>query len=236
MKRGHKVKSDRLTGNCHRWRANEYGFTLVELLIAVAISALVIMAIYSVYMNHLKTATAQEKIVAMRQNWRVAHFVVGRDLMKAGYSSNIVNPTQPGFIRAEKSALTFTYVDDTTDALVSVGFALADNKIVRTTATAGAVTVNTAIAEDIEALQFIYQLKDESTTWAPGATDLDDIRAVRVSVLARTTTPVGNYPNPDSFALPFPDGETENTLSFSPDCVYRQLVTGFFSCRNMADH
>ena len=212
------------------------GFSLLELLIAMAISMVVIFAIYEVYISQLEAAAAQEKIVAMRQNWRSGSYVIGREIMKAGYSTDITGGGNPGFTRAQKGAVTFTYVDDATGALRSIAFELkdgdgdGDTDIVRTDED-GAFSV----ADDIEALEFIYQLKDGSTTWTPAATALDDIRAFRVAILARTSSPLKNYPEPTLFALPFPDGETENTFGPYSDGVYRQLVTGFYVCRNMAN-
>ena len=208
------------------------GFTLLELLIALAISSVVISAVYAVYIDQLHSVTTQEKIVAMRQNWRAGHYVLGRELMKAGYCSDIVSEFQPGFTRATKSALTFTYVEEGTDNLVPVAFDLSvKDGVQRIVRTVSGVAV--PIAEDIEALQFIYQLKSGLTTWAPDATDLDDIRSVRVTIVARTEGSVNGYPTSTAFALPFPDSQTENTLSFSSDGIYRQMVTGVFNCRNM---
>ena len=210
------------------------GFTLLELLIAMAISMVVIFAIYDVYITQVEAAAAQEKIVAMRQNWRSGNYVIGRELMKAGYSSHITSKGNPGFTRALKGAVTFTYVDDATDALRSIALELkdgdgdGDTDIVRTDAD-GAFSV----ADDIEALEFVYQMKDGTTTWTPAATALNDIRAIRVTILAKTSTPVKNYPQSTSFALPFPDGEAENTFGPYSDGVYRQLITGFYVCRNM---
>jgi len=214
------------------WCQKEKGFTLLEILIALAISSVVMLAIYNIYMNQIHAANAQDRIVAMRQNWRAGQFVVGRELMKAGYSSKITNPNDPGFTVATRTAVTFTYVDDATEELVSVAFTHAGNNIVRTITPTGGVATATPVAEDIEVLEFIYQLKDGTTTWAPA--NLDDIRAVRVTTLARSAMPVPDYPNADAYALPFPDGETENNRTFSADSLYRQLVTGFFYCRNMA--
>lgn len=208
------------------------GLTLLELLIALAIGSVVISAVYAVYISQLHSVNTQDKIVAMRQNWRAGHYVLGRELMKAGYCSNIVSEFQPGFTRATKSALTFTYVEEGTDNLIPVAFDLvADDGVKRIVRTVSGVAA--PIADDIETLQFIYVLKSGSTTWAPEAKHLNDIRSIRVTIVARTESSVADYPTPTAFALPFPDDHTENTLNFSSDGVYRQMVTGVFNCRNM---
>lgn len=199
---------------------------------ALAISSIVISGVYTVYINQLKGAKAQENIVAMRQNWRAGHYMIGRELMRAGYSSHIKDAITPGFTQAEKGAMAFTYVEDSTDDLVSVAFDLQDHQIVRTITRSGA-GIASPVAEEIERLEFIYQLKDGTTTWAPTEGELDDIRGVRVTILARTAASVGSYPHREIFDLPSPNEEIENSYQCPSDGIYRQKVTGFFNCRNM---
>ena len=218
------------------------GFTLVELLVAMTLSIVVILAIYTVYINQIHAANAQERILTMRQNWRAAHFGVGQELMKAGYSSKLGSSLKPGFIEASKSAMKFSYVDDTSGTLIEESLALVDQnqdghmEVVRTTAPAGNTTASVArvIADNIETLEFIYALDNNQTTWTPSATEMKQIHGVRVTVVARTLRQVSGYPTPKSLSLPFPTGESSNEIAYSDDGIYRQMVTGFFKCRNIA--
>lgn len=201
------------------------GFSLIEVLVVLAISSVVILAVYNLYIDQINSANAQEKILAMRQNLRVGHFVIGRELMKAGYSSQLTDEETPGFTQAEKSALAFTYVDDSSEDEVTVSFYFEDNTIYRKIDDADA----SIIAEGIEYLEFMYHLKDASASWAPSATNLDEIIGVTVSILGRTGNALSDYPNTYTFEFPNPDGETENTLTYSSDGFYRQLCTGFLN-------
>ena len=49
---------------------NEKGFTLVELLVAMVIAAIVMSAIYSVYASQQRSYMTQEQVAAMHQNVR----------------------------------------------------------------------------------------------------------------------------------------------------------------------
>ena len=210
------------------------GFTLLEILVALAISFVVMAAIYSVYINQLHTANAQERILSMRQNWRAALFVMGRELVQAGYTTRIKETPAPGFTQATRHSLTFTHRNDGDANLTSTRFSLADadgdgdTDIIRTQ---GGVT--TPIAEDIETLEFIYQLKNGTTTWAPAASMLDEIQGVRISLVAKTDRQVPAHPTQNAFALPTPTGEASNLHSYAKDGTYRQMITGFFHCRNL---
>ena len=65
--------------------SKQKGFTVVELLVAMAISAIVITAIYSTYLSQNKSYAIQEEVAAMQQNCRVAMEMITRDVRMAGY-------------------------------------------------------------------------------------------------------------------------------------------------------
>lgn len=61
------------------------GFTLIELLIAIGLSAVVMTAVYNLFMSQNRTFEIQEQTVSMHQNLRVAMEVLQRDLRAAGF-------------------------------------------------------------------------------------------------------------------------------------------------------
>ena len=63
------------------------GLTLIELLVALVISAVVIAAIYRVFLGQQKTYTVQEQVVEMRQNARAAIRNMMRELRMSGFGS-----------------------------------------------------------------------------------------------------------------------------------------------------
>jgi len=69
-----------------RLRKNE-GVTLIELLVAMAISAILIAAIYRTFISQQKTYTVQEQVVDMQQNVRVAINRMMREIRMAGFGN-----------------------------------------------------------------------------------------------------------------------------------------------------
>jgi len=61
------------------------GLTLIELLVAMAISAILIAAIYRTFIGQHKTYMAQEQVVDMQQNARVAINRMMREIRMAGF-------------------------------------------------------------------------------------------------------------------------------------------------------
>jgi prepilin-type N-terminal cleavage/methylation domain-containing protein len=71
------------------------GFTLIEILITMAIMGVVLSAVYSVYLTHQKSAYTQEEVVEVQQNLRIAMDSISKDVRMAGMlvpsSANAVN-------------------------------------------------------------------------------------------------------------------------------------------------
>jgi prepilin-type N-terminal cleavage/methylation domain-containing protein len=68
------------------------GFTLVELIMVMAILGVVVGALYSVYLTHLRNASHQDQLLEVQQNMRIAMDSISRDLMMAGMLVQSPNP------------------------------------------------------------------------------------------------------------------------------------------------
>lgn len=64
---------------------NAKGFTLIEMLLAMAASLVVLVAIYSAYVNHQRSHVTQQLVVDMQQNARAAMSLMKREIRMAGY-------------------------------------------------------------------------------------------------------------------------------------------------------
>jgi len=64
---------------------NNIGLTLIELMIAMAISILVMASIYQVFRTHQKAQATQQLVVEMQQNARAALTLMKREIRMAGY-------------------------------------------------------------------------------------------------------------------------------------------------------
>jgi len=67
---------------------NNQGFTLVELMVAMAISLVVMGAIFLTFKSQQDSYVIQEQVSAMQQNLRAAMYMLTRDIQMAGYYTN----------------------------------------------------------------------------------------------------------------------------------------------------
>jgi type IV pilus assembly protein PilW len=65
--------------------ASEKGFTLVELLVSMAISLVVMGAVYSTYRSQQNSYVIQDQVAAAQQNLRAAMYTMKRDIQMAGF-------------------------------------------------------------------------------------------------------------------------------------------------------
>lgn len=85
------------------------------------------------------------------------------------------------------------------------------------------------LADNIEALEFSYLLKDDDTpVLTPSASQLNDIRAVRISMLARASAPSEEYLHTAAYT-------TGSGATWTPpqDHFRRRMVVTTIQCRNM---
>jgi type IV pilus assembly protein PilW len=82
------------------------GFTIIELMLAIAIAGIVMASFYSVYISQQSSYLRQEKVASMHQNIRSAMYYMGREIRMAG-----LDPTGEagaGIVRAEENLIQFT--------------------------------------------------------------------------------------------------------------------------------
>lgn len=95
--------------------ARHKGFTVVELLVAMFITGIVAVAIYSMYNTFFRQANIQDVMVEAQQNARVAINMMERELMNAGYASGTADIITEG----TPNSIEFIYTDPETDSAMS---------------------------------------------------------------------------------------------------------------------
>jgi type IV pilus assembly protein PilW len=177
---------------------NNKAFTLVELLISMAIFGIIVGLVVNQYISQQDSQLTQNQVVQMQQNIRNALILMTRDIQMAGFDPEISKTL--GIVNAGDGSngnpLTFTYsvaddgVDNDGDGTIdesgefqtiqySLFDSLADGDMdIGRTVGAGA---NQAIAENIQTLLFTYLDGNGNPT-----VTLADIRAVRVTITATT--------------------------------------------------
>lgn len=201
------------------------GFTMVEMMIALMISSIIMIAVYTSSKTQQDTYITQDQVVAMQQNLRATTLVMAREIRKAGYNPG--GSLNAGFTAATSSQLTFTF-DDDTGVLDSVTYLLytdADGiqKLGRKNP-----TLTRPVAENITNLEFYYTLANGTqTTDATATGDEANIRTVQVTVLARTAIADQKFNTAASFTTP------AGTVWTLPVGYRGRMESMTVQCRNM---
>lgn len=228
-------------------RHQETGFTLVELMLALFVSALVMAAVMSVYTAQTKSYTVHDDIADIQQNLRGALAIMPMDIRLAGYHSEDIAVT-PGFLGASRTSLQFTRdikgnavnandsdgdVNDTDENITYTlngdndGDGIVDNGGANWSGTSTLARNNQPVADNIEALEFNYILDNDATSLNPA--NLNVIRSVQVSILARASFPDQNFTHSGSYT-------TASGATWTPpqnDHFRRRMVITTIQCRNL---
>jgi prepilin-type N-terminal cleavage/methylation domain-containing protein len=85
---------------------NDNGFTLVELMVTVFLTAIAVISIYRGYTAFSQSVDAQQQVIEMQQNLRVGMYWLEKDLMPAGMNEEDDNTA--GFTLADFDTVQFT--------------------------------------------------------------------------------------------------------------------------------
>jgi len=217
------------------------GFTLIEVLIALAVSGILMVGVYTAFQIQQESYRTQDQVAEMQQNIRAGLDFVVRELRMAGYDPD--NLGSAGISAANANSITFSFVADD-DATDNDGDGTVDEIGELATISYDHYDANTdglmdvgrqvggtkrAVAENIEQIEFYYTLADGTQTTTPTATQLDDIRSIEISILAMTDRPDGKYLNSQSYA-------SASGVDWTPaaaDNFRRRFQTMRVQCRNM---
>ena len=174
------------------------GFSLIELLVAMAIGLLILGAMYGVFTLHGKAFGIQEQIAEMQETARVAMDIMTREIRMAGYDPT--GSASAGMVTASSNSLTFTLDTtddggtgspdgDTGDSNEYITYSLyTTDGIQKLGRKSTASATNQPVAEHVQSLAFEY--------WdAAGAatTTAADVRRVKVTIVVRTSKPDPKY-------------------------------------------
>ena len=138
------------------------GFTLIELMIAMAISGFVMAGIYSTFDKQQHSYLVQDEVVAMQQNIRAGMYYMVSDIRMAGFNPDGIIPS-PAITAATNVSITFELDDGTntnTVDLITYSYNAGTRTLDRTVDDGGVVTTN-PVAEEIEAVGFAYAYDDD---------------------------------------------------------------------------
>jgi len=216
------------------------GFTLIELMIAMTVGGIVMAAVMTSFFSQHETYLAQDEVVEMQQNARIAMDMLARDIRTIGYDPDSLGAalTTSG-IDANGTASTLTFTrDDETGGLETIEYSLydafvsatppkndgkVDDLALQVTDKFGNSGGRQPIAENISQLEFRYLDENGNPT-----STLAKVQSIQVSLLVQSSNGATNSP-PPSRSYTTPAGVT-----WSSDDGYRSLfLTSTIYCRNL---
>lgn len=158
------------------------GFSIVEMLMAMAIGMIVLAGLVVVFVSQKKAYDVQAQVAEMHQNARATLDIISQDIAGAGY-----DPTKYGVV-AVPVALSHKVQlradlngnGNTDDAFEDVTYELAGTVIYRTIPGESPV----AFAENVHSLNFQYFDAGGIET-----ANIDEIRKIRIELTMRTSRP-----------------------------------------------
>jgi type IV pilus assembly protein PilW len=220
-----------------KYRTSNHGFTMIELLVAMAMTSVVATGVYSVFFSQQKSYMTQDQVAFMQQNLRGGMDLMEREIRMAGFDPT--GTAKAGIVTAQANSIRIT--KDTTDNAGTgdpdgdvgdvnedITYSLLDvdgdgvNDLVRNDAKNPG---NQMVAQDIDALNLVYLDKDGN----PTAT-LSDIRSVQIALLARSHRKERGYTNTTIYK-----NERGDTIFTPPpgDHYRRSILRTEVKCRNL---
>ena len=230
---------------------SNHGFTIIELLVAMAVALLAMGAIYSTFLNQQKSYVVQQETAAMHQNIRAASFYMEKEIRMAGCDPT--GTANAGITISEAKADSIRFTEDVTgaggnpdgdvtDPNEDITYGLDGNRNLIRTDNNGAglgSAVSAMVAQNIDAIDFVYLKADSSvlndyTLPAPDTGNVPagsegQIRSVEITVVAQTGHNTLATPNNKSYS-----NQRARQIFASPgDNFSRRRLTYSIKCRNL---
>jgi len=198
------------TAPCTGFMSCTKGFTLIEMMISMAIFAIISTAVYATYNSQQRAYIDQEQIAELQQNARAAIFFMERDFKQIGFDPmGDAQPQKDSRATATLVGIRFAF-DTNGDTEVQddefLRYALESGKdtngdglvdaacgtcsLGRETGFGSSASGLQPVADNIQALEFYYHLDNGTATTEATPSK---IQSVDVSLLVRTGKRISNY-------------------------------------------
>ncbi len=201
-------------------KPNNRGFTLVELMVTLAMTGIIIAAVYSAYSVQQRSNSRQEQVIEVQQSLRAALYAINQEVRMAGYDPK--KSGKAGFSQAAAASMTFT-MDNNGNRQIDAGtgetitYALNNNTLQRN---------GQPLIDNVEKLEFYFTMEDGTQTTAPA--DLKAIRSVTISLIARSASSGGKFVDNKTYQFASGANWTPTKKNYR-----RQFFTSTIQCRNI---
>ena len=213
------------------------GFTLVELLVAMAISSIVLASVAAAYRTQIRTHATQQMVVDMQQNIRGAMYIMQREIRMAGHDPTGLSGAS--ILVADDAVLQFQSDDnedgDCDDSMEDIRYAMTADGALGRQVSGGLLD---PLAENIDAINFVYldgaNPPNVLATPVPES-NRSDIRSIQITIVARSgqNLPGLFYQATDDRIYRNQQGAIILDMSAAPDTFRRRLLTAEVRCRNL---
>jgi type IV pilus assembly protein PilW len=218
------------------------GFSLIEIMVAMAISSIIITAVYEIFYSQQRSYLDQDQVAEMQQNLRAGLYLMTKEIRSAGFDPTRTLNADAGFVTdfkapdsifnpdinyaVDKNIIAFT-IDDNGDGIIQsndaeqIAYQLKNNALERYSATRKQWE---QVANNIDALDFVYLDQSGAITTNPA-----NIRAIEISLLVKTGKKDKTYKNTQVYQ----NKQGQNIcLSCSNDNYRRRLLSTTVYVRN----
>ena len=225
-------------------RSDHFGFTLIELMIAMVIGSILMVAVVSAYQIQVGSKNTQEALTDMNTTARAAMEIIIQELSTAGCDPN--NTDTAGIVTANANDLTFTMDIGNTAGTSFRPDGLLDgpNEQIRyainATGNLGRDRLDGAglqpLARNVDALDFVYLDGSNPPVVipAPVATaNLGDIRSIQITIVARAGRVAPGFMKTTVDNRVYTNQQGTVILAAPGDSFRRLLLTTTVNCRNL---
>jgi type IV pilus assembly protein PilW len=219
-------------------KVSNKGFTMIELLVAMAVASIIMAAAVSAYQLQVRGKNTQEALTDMNQTLRTALEIMTKEIRTAGFDTvSPPNIAVAGIITATATELRFTRDisdgvtlapdGDVNDANEDIHYRINTNgHLGRQVGNAGGFQ---PLARNVDALNFVYL----DANGNPGAVG-NNIRSIQVTIVARAGEAggvgfVGRYTD----TTVYQNQQGTVILAAQNDAYRRLMLTTTIQCRNL---
>jgi type IV pilus assembly protein PilW len=207
------------------------GFSLIELMVAMAIASILIAGIYTFYRSQLRSHVTQLVVVDMQQGARVAMYMMTREIRMAGCDPQ--NNTGAAIRIANASEIAFDSDEDGNGAIDEnterFYYGMQTGNLVRGSWEDDLTPDDlNLVALNIDALNFVYLDSAGNVT-----ANLADIRSVQITLVARSGDQVPVLMNRQTDSTIYRNQRGDLVLAAPNDNFRRIRLTATVKVRNM---